>query len=402
MAGPTILAAMTCEHNNHQFTINPCTPYGMPCKPLRIGIFVFVAKLCCLCTRCKFRTTRSISIHLSSLVKIQLLRIKPTFFIIEKWIINVEFAKENNSSTWRNLRMKIPPIDLRMKIPPIDSDFIQIQIFQPWIAWQNISDTSECLLVSNWSRITKRNSKRIYCCWDNPNCRVKRADQWHAGCLENHRLRFARQTVLSLCRWSRVLTWFGKSKRDSKSVSGRRENWDLLCSCAVQERRDPLKNANFDSFESRFDKFDFLARHAKTKWTAKNILQRESKFAFSSGSLLSCTAHKHSKSQFSRQYDMHKQSGVLVDGQKHSSVWIRVSKFESDPHLQNSVLQLSRQSTTIFRAPFRDSEWKSNHCMRTSVETIPLLESGPSDLNQNLLTNRQVWITCDQSRVSAW
>jgi hypothetical protein len=28
--------------------------------------------------------------------------------------------------------------------------------------------------------------------------------------------------------------------------------------------------------------------------------------------------------------------------------------------------------------------------MRTSVETIPLLKSGPSDLNQNLLTKRQL------------
>jgi hypothetical protein len=42
-------------------------------------------------------------------------------------------------------------------------------------------------------------------------------------------------------------------------------------------------------------------QHAETRWTAKNILPRESQFAFSCGSLLSCTVHEHNKSQFSRQ-----------------------------------------------------------------------------------------------------
>jgi hypothetical protein len=120
IAGPTVPVAMICESNHHQFTHNPCAPDGMPCEPLRIDIIVlFVAKSC---TRCKSRTTRvsrSISIHFSLLVRIQLLVYKLSS---KKWIINLEFATENNSSTWRKLWMKIPPMD---------SDFIQIQIWQP-------------------------------------------------------------------------------------------------------------------------------------------------------------------------------------------------------------------------------------------------------------------------------
>ena len=81
-------------------------------------------------------------------------------FIIQKWIINMEISTENYSPTSR---------DLRMKIPLTDPVLIQIQIFQPLIARQNILGCSECLLVLNWSRITKQNSKRICCCWDNQN-----------------------------------------------------------------------------------------------------------------------------------------------------------------------------------------------------------------------------------------
>ena len=79
-------------------------------------------------------------------------------FSIQKWIINVEFSTENYSPTSRNLRINIPLTD------PV---LIQIQIWQPWIARQNILGSSECLLVLNRSRITKRNSKRVCCCWDN-------------------------------------------------------------------------------------------------------------------------------------------------------------------------------------------------------------------------------------------
>ena len=54
-----------------------------------------------------------------------------------------------------------------MKIPLIDPVFIQIQIWQPWIARQNFLASSNCLLVSNRSRITKQISKRIFGCRDN-------------------------------------------------------------------------------------------------------------------------------------------------------------------------------------------------------------------------------------------
>jgi len=79
-------------------------------------------------------------------------------FIIQKWIINMEISTENYSPTSRDLRMKIPLTDLVL---------IQIQIWQPWIAGQNILGSGQCLLVLNRSGITKRNSKRICCCWDN-------------------------------------------------------------------------------------------------------------------------------------------------------------------------------------------------------------------------------------------
>jgi uncharacterized protein YneF (UPF0154 family) len=48
------------------------------------------------------------------------------------------------------------------EFPPIDSNFIQIQFWQPYIARQIISDTIESSLASNWPRITKQNSKRIF------------------------------------------------------------------------------------------------------------------------------------------------------------------------------------------------------------------------------------------------
>ena len=119
IAGPTVPVALTCEHNNDQSTHNPCESPGMPCESFRIGINLKFVVL--QCTNCKFRTTRSRSMNCSSLVKIQLLLIKPTLFSIEKWIINVVFSAEYYSSTWR---------DLQAKIPAIDTVFIEIQIWQ--------------------------------------------------------------------------------------------------------------------------------------------------------------------------------------------------------------------------------------------------------------------------------
>jgi hypothetical protein len=150
--------------------------------------------------------------------------------------------------------------------------------------------------VSNWSRITKRNSKRIYC-------------------------------------FAEIIKIAEKIELTS----------DML--------------ARFVPF-----RFSGPTRHALTLWTAKNIPQRESKFAFSSGSLFSCTVHEHSKSQFSQHsspvsiFLTNSTCINTVDGQKHSTARIRASEFESDPIspavLQNSALQISRHPTTIFELRF--------------------------------------------------
>jgi hypothetical protein len=209
----------------------------------------------------------------------------------------------------------------------------------------------------------KRISKRIHFCWDNQNCKENRGDQRHAGRLGNRRLRFMRRTVFGLCRWSRMFSRSGKSKRDPNTASGCQENWGTLSSwdsmrgsenghSVSQFSRQPLIAIN-----PRFvfpDRFSMHKRIQGTKvfrgtnlrrrfsaWVAsprrardhsvsqisrqpqtlfralfrvsgpiqhelkhgraENIPPRESHFAFSSGSLLSCTVHEHSKSQFSRQ-----------------------------------------------------------------------------------------------------
>ena len=172
------------------------------------------------CTNCKFRTTRSWSMNCSSLVKIQLLPIKSILFSIEKWIINVEFLADNYSSTWKYLRTKIPPMD---------SVFTEIQIWQSKLARQNILDSRKCLLVLNRSRITKQNSKRICCCWDNRESPKKWTAWQEATCPGNRSLGFTPRKVFGLCGRSRVLSRSGKSKRGSNATSGCRENWELLC-----------------------------------------------------------------------------------------------------------------------------------------------------------------------------
>jgi len=177
-------------------------------------------------TNCKFRTTRLSSINFSSLVQIQLLLIKSSLLSIEKWFINVVFSTGNNSPTSKNLRSKISPTD---------SVLIEIQIWQSQIARLNIFSTSECLLVLHWCRITKQNSNRIYCCWDNRKSPRKLRAWQEATCQGNHSLRFERRNVFGLCRWSRVLNGSGKMKRVSNAVSGCRGNWELLCYATAWE-----------------------------------------------------------------------------------------------------------------------------------------------------------------------
>jgi hypothetical protein len=49
-----------------------------------------------------------------------------------------------------------------------------------------------------------------------------------------------------------MLNRSGNTKRCTKRVGGCGENWDLLCLCTVQEKWDPLENANFDSLGRMF------------------------------------------------------------------------------------------------------------------------------------------------------
>ncbi len=94
-----------------------------------------------------------------------------------------------------------------------------------------------------------------------------RADQRHAGCLGNLCRRFARRTVLSLCRRSRVLNWSGKFKRDSNAVSNCRENCETLCPCyslTGSEHEHSVLHFSWQlltTFESRFDFPDRLDMH---------------------------------------------------------------------------------------------------------------------------------------------
>ena len=123
----------------------------------KIPVFIMLGRLRRLCDaqiQCFARNVQNIAILLTN----QEHCIKPTLFIIEKWIIKVELSTEFFSSTSRNLRMKIPLTD------PV---LIRIQIWQPLIAPQNILDCSEYLLVSNRSRITKQSLKRVSGCWEN-------------------------------------------------------------------------------------------------------------------------------------------------------------------------------------------------------------------------------------------
>jgi hypothetical protein len=58
---------------------------------------------------------------------------------------------------------------------------------------------------------------------------------------------FARRNISGLCRRLGMSSRSGNTKRGSKGVSGCRENWDLLCSCTGEERRDPTENEKCNS-----------------------------------------------------------------------------------------------------------------------------------------------------------
>jgi hypothetical protein len=62
-----------------------------------------------------------------------------------------------------------------------------------------------------------------------------------------------------------MLNRSGSTKLGSKRVCGCRENWDLLCSCTVQERRDPLENAKCNSRGGMFWPLHTFI-HAESVW----------------------------------------------------------------------------------------------------------------------------------------
>jgi hypothetical protein len=85
------------------------------------------------------------------------------------------------------------------------------------------------------------------------------------GPARKHKLWFIRQNLFGrpqcLCMSSRS----EKSKQDSRRASGCRENWDLFCLCNVQERWNPLENANCDS-RSRMLWSSTVLMHVELVW----------------------------------------------------------------------------------------------------------------------------------------
>ncbi len=67
------------------------------------------------------------------------------------------------------------------------------------------------------------------------------------GPVQNHRLSFVLRNIFGHLGCLRASNRSGNTKRVSKGVSGCWENRDLLCSCIVQERRDPTENAKCNS-----------------------------------------------------------------------------------------------------------------------------------------------------------
>jgi hypothetical protein len=71
------------------------------------------------------------------------------------------------------------------------------------------------------------------------------AAQWQEESrLGNRRRLFARWNIFCLCISSGRLSLSGKSKLDSKGVSGCRENWETLCSCWSVRRSEPPRKSS--------------------------------------------------------------------------------------------------------------------------------------------------------------
>jgi len=122
-----------------------------------------------------------------------------------------------------------------------------IQICWPWTGQPNILRQYERSTNVFRARITKQRSKRASGCWDIwklLRCQHVRGEE---SLVQNGKVRFTRRNISGLCRRLGMSSRSGNTKRGSKGVGGCRENWDLLCSCTEEKRRDPTENEKCDS-----------------------------------------------------------------------------------------------------------------------------------------------------------
>ena len=103
----------------------------------------------------------------------------------------------------------------------------------------------------NGSRITKRNSTRVYCRWDNRKLPWKSRAWQKATCIGNRSHRFALLNVFGLCRWSSVLVRSEKSTRYLNAASGCRENWELLWNATGWEEAS-VSTVNLSFLDNRW------------------------------------------------------------------------------------------------------------------------------------------------------
>ena len=103
----------------------------------------------------------------------------------------------------------------------------------------------------NGSRITKRNSTRVHCRWDNRKLPWKSRAWQKATCLGNSSLRFALRNVFGLCRWSSVIGRSEKSKRYLNAASGCRENWEYLWNATGWEEAS-VSTVNLSFLDNRW------------------------------------------------------------------------------------------------------------------------------------------------------
>ena len=119
---------------------------------------------------------------------------------------------------------------------------ILIQIWRPWIARTNITTHHEHSMELSWFRITKRKSKMASSCRDNWETLNFHALLGEESSVQNRRLRFTRRNLFGLCRWFSVSNRSGKSKRGSNAVGGCRENCKILNFHALHGEESHVQN----------------------------------------------------------------------------------------------------------------------------------------------------------------